>query len=67
MSRAFAAFAHSGDPNYEGLPRWKPYTAAERRMMIFNYVCKIADDPGRADRLALEALNLRPFTERTSM
>ena len=27
MSRAWVAFARSGDPNHAGLPRWEPFTA----------------------------------------
>jgi para-nitrobenzyl esterase len=56
MSKAWAAFAHHGDPSHGGLPPWKPYSATERATMVFNYSCKLENDPGREDRLAFAQL-----------
>ena len=47
MSNAWAAFAHTGDPNIPELPVWKPYTANNGEMMIFNYDCYVRNNPDR--------------------
>lgn len=39
MSGAWLNFARTGDPNAEGLPEWKPYTAENGATMIFNNDC----------------------------
>jgi para-nitrobenzyl esterase len=52
MSKAWLAFARSGNPNHEGLPKWPAYSAEQRPTMIFNNECKIANDPYGAERLA---------------
>ena len=48
MSSSWAAFAHTGDPNTKGLPKWKPYTAKNGNLMIFDHKCKIRHNPDRA-------------------
>ena len=55
MSRAWVAFARSGDPNHAGLPRWEPFTPAHRATMMFNTECRQAVDPYGAERAALLA------------
>ncbi len=55
MSKAWLAFARSGDPNHSGIPRWPGYTAEQRSTMIFDDECKIAHDPFGAERLAWSA------------
>ena len=47
MSSVWAQFAHSGKPNIDGLPAWKPYTAQNGEMMVFNYQCGIRNNPDR--------------------
>jgi para-nitrobenzyl esterase len=47
MSSAWSAFAHTGNPNTKGLPKWKPYTAEKGDMMIFDHKCKIRHNPDR--------------------
>ena len=47
MSSAWAAFAHSGNPNTQGLPSWEPYKAENGNMMIFDHTCKISHNPDR--------------------
>jgi para-nitrobenzyl esterase len=55
MSKAWLAFAHSGDPNHGGIPRWPGYSSEQRSTMIFDNECKIANDPYGAERLAWPA------------
>ena len=47
MSSVWAQFAHIGNPNIDGLPAWKPYTAQNGEMMVFNYQCGIRNNPDR--------------------
>ena len=47
MSSVWAQFAHNGNPNINGLPAWKPYTAQNGEMMVFNYQCGIRNNPDR--------------------
>jgi para-nitrobenzyl esterase len=56
MSGAWAAFAHTGDPNHKGLPAWRPFDAARRTTMVFNTECKAVDDPHREERLAIASI-----------
>ena len=56
MSKAWAAFAHTGNPSHSGLPRWNSYTVSERATMVLNYSSELIRDPQRDDRLAFEAL-----------
>lgn len=45
VSKAFATFARSGNPNHKGLPEWPAYDAARRATMTFDDECKVVDDP----------------------
>ena len=56
MSAAWAAFARTGNPNVPGLPHWPPYDASTRATMIFNDDCKVLNDPGKEERIAISAL-----------
>ena len=47
MSRVWAQFAHTGDPNTSGLPLWHPYTPENGEMMIFDHNCRITNNPDR--------------------
>ena len=47
MSGVWTQFAHNGNPNIEGLPAWKPYTAQNGEMMVFDYQCGIRNNPDR--------------------
>jgi para-nitrobenzyl esterase len=51
MSAAWAAFARTGDPSHEGIPRWPPYDARRRATMFLDAECRVAEDPHRAERL----------------
>ncbi len=56
MSAAWAAFARTGNPSHPGIPKWPAYTPSERATMIFNDECKVVEDPGRDERLAISAM-----------
>ena len=56
MSRAWVAFARTGNPNHKGLPNWPAFNTDQRATMIFNNECKTLNDPGREERLALADL-----------
>ena len=47
MSSTWAKFAHDGNPNTPGLPLWHPYTAENGEMMVFDYDCRILNNPDR--------------------
>lgn len=50
MQRALLAFSRHGDPNYEGLARWDPYTLPRRQTMVFDVDSRQQDDPRGAER-----------------
>ena len=52
MSRAWAAFARSGDPSHSGIPKWPAYTLDQRATMVLNSTCTVVNDPMRDERLA---------------
>ena len=56
LSSAWVAFARTGNPNHAGLPHWPPYDAGTRATMIFNDECKVVNDPGKNERLAMSNL-----------
>jgi len=53
MSSALVAFAKTGDPNHPGIPKWAPFTDANRAMMIWDATSEVKIDPDRAARQAL--------------
>ena len=57
ISTAWAAFARTGDPNYDGLPTWRPYTAADRSRMLFGVTASVEPDPTEI-REGLQTLGL---------
>jgi para-nitrobenzyl esterase len=56
VSSAWVAFARSGNPNHAGLPRWPAYETSTCATMIFNDECKVLNDPGKEERLAIASL-----------
>lgn len=48
MSRSWAQFAHTADPNVPGLPAWQPYTAVNGELMFFDYECRVKNNHDRA-------------------
>ncbi|WP_156032600.1 carboxylesterase/lipase family protein [Parvularcula oceani] len=45
MQPAWAAFAHTGDPNHAGIPDWPAYNVDTRPTMIFNLDSEVQQDP----------------------
>ena len=60
MSRSWAQFAHTGNPNVEGLPEWEAYTAENGELMIFDHSCYIANNH---DRRLQEIINRHCFKQ----
>ncbi len=50
MSEAWLAFAHSGNPNHEGIPFWPTYDTQTRSTMVFNETSEVHPDYGRTER-----------------
>ena len=63
MSRAFIAFARTGDPNSTGLPQWPAFDLKRRATMVFDRDTRAADDPrGRERRLFGQVPYVQPGT-----
>jgi para-nitrobenzyl esterase len=60
VSNAFIAFAHSGNPNHAGIPKWDSYTLPRRATMVFNNPSTLVDDPRGAERQLFEKV---PFIQ----
>ncbi|MFX1497000.1 MAG: carboxylesterase/lipase family protein [Promethearchaeota archaeon] len=41
MMDAWISFAHTGDPNHNGIPHWPPYDKDKRATFIFDEECRI--------------------------
>ncbi len=59
MSAAWVAFARTGNPNHKGLPNWPAYNLDRRATMVLDNQCKVVNDPGREERLAMSAIKSR--------
>ena len=59
INGAWIAFAHGGNPNHPGLPKWEPYSAQKRATMILDVPCRMAVDPFREELEAWEGIPLR--------
>ena len=66
MSAAWAAFARSGNPNHRDLPNWPAFSSAYPTMILGNE-CRLANDPNRAERLALKAIREAAVTTTASL
>lgn len=47
MSRAWIAFARTGNPNHKGLPNWPQYTAETGATMLFDNVSQVKNHPDK--------------------
>lgn len=64
MSTALLAFARHGDPNHAGLPRWEPYSLAQRETMLFDTDSRLAHDPRGGERRLYQQV---PFVQRGTL
>jgi para-nitrobenzyl esterase len=49
MMDTWISFATTGDPNNKSIPRWRPYSSAERTVMLFDNEIKPVGDPHGAE------------------
>lgn len=56
VSRTWVEFARTGNPNHASLPHWPAYETNTRATMIFNDECKVVNDPGKDERLAMASI-----------
>lgn len=54
MAGAWLAFAHKGDPNHPGLPKWPTYDTRTRQVMQFDAPPRLVSDPYPNERLFME-------------
>ena len=54
VSASWVAFARTGNPNTAQLPNWPAYSSTHRDTMLFNIESRVAQDPNRNARLAME-------------
>jgi para-nitrobenzyl esterase len=54
VGSTIAAFAKTGDPNCDKIPRWPAYDVESRATMIFDNVCRVENDPTKELRLLWE-------------
>jgi len=50
MSKTWAAFARTGDPNHDGLPSWASFDPDRRATMVFDVPSHAEDDPRAEER-----------------
>ena len=50
MSKAWATFARTGNPSFDGIPRWPAYTLDTRATMFLDAECRVVKDPYPAER-----------------
>jgi para-nitrobenzyl esterase len=51
MSRTFAAFARTGNPNVKGYPHWPAYTPEKRETFIYDVPPQVVSDPNSTYRV----------------
>lgn len=61
MSSACIQFARTGNPNYAGMPNWKPYDLTNRATMCFDLPPRLVDDPRGKERRLVEQV---PYVQR---
>jgi para-nitrobenzyl esterase len=56
MMDAWIAFAHTGNPNHDGLPEWPSYEVNSQPIMILDKECKVANAVFEKERAAWDGL-----------
>jgi para-nitrobenzyl esterase len=56
IGASWVAFARTGNPNIPQLPRWPTYSSTRRDTMLLNNESRIAQDPDRNGRVAMESI-----------
>ncbi|PWT99050.1 MAG: carboxylesterase/lipase family protein [Terriglobia bacterium] len=56
MSRAWASFARSSNPNHDEIPHWPAYTLEDRATMFLDAECRLVHDPFHEERLLWQQL-----------
>jgi para-nitrobenzyl esterase len=56
FSRAWAAFARTGNPSHDEIPNWPPYTLDRRATMYINSECRVVNDPDPEERQLWKSL-----------
>jgi para-nitrobenzyl esterase len=50
MSQAWATFARTSNPSFDGIPRWPAYTLDTRATIFLDAECRVVNDPYSAER-----------------
>jgi para-nitrobenzyl esterase len=66
MSRTFAAFARSGNPDVPGYPHWPEYTLDKRQTFIYDIPPRVVEDPNSAYRVFWNEPANQPSSSRTT-
>ena len=53
---AWIAFAHTGNPNHDGIPNWHSYDNEKRATMFLGKECKVVNDAFSKEREAWDGL-----------
>jgi para-nitrobenzyl esterase len=61
VSGAWVAFARTGNPSHALIPKWTPYTAADRATMLMGADWKLINDPNKEERLAMAKFSRLPM------
>ena len=59
VSDAWIAFARTGNPTHEGIPKWLPYSSADRATMILDVPSRLEHDPRPEERVVWEGIEPR--------
>lgn len=59
MAQSWANFAHTGNPNVEGLPEWHPYTAENGECLLFGPEIEIRNNFDRSLEELINKYNFR--------
>jgi para-nitrobenzyl esterase len=54
VSEAWVRFAHDGDPNHSGIPKWPSYSTDDRPTMVFDDEVRLEHDPESQIRVAYD-------------